>query len=258
MPWEERFVRAFHALHLQRHHEPDRPLHEIYQVSTVNALLEGVLDGQMTYGELYQHGDFGLGTFNALDGEMVAFDGAFWQVKPDGKVQPVAENQQFPFATVLFFNANYQKTLAAPMDLAALEAHINEAIKSPNLFYAVRVDGTFERVRTRTIKRQSEPYPSLLDVAANQVEFELTDVEGTLVGFRFPDFAAGLNLPGYHLHFLTSDHQAGGHVLALELAHGQLAVDDTSSIHVELPTDAAFLAARLDGDRRDDLDKAER
>ncbi len=258
MLWEKRFLRAFHALHQQRRQAPDRPLHEIYQASTVNALLEGVLDGDMTYGELRRHGDFGLGTFNALDGEMVAFDGAFWQVKSDGRVDAVSDDQKFPFATVLFFQATHEETLAGPMDLSALEAHIDAAAPSANLFYAIRVDGMFKSVSTRVVERQAKPYPSLLHVAANQTEFDLTDVDGTLAGFRFPDFAQGLNVPGYHLHFLTRDHTAGGHVRALELTEGHLAVDDTSTIHVELPTDEAFLAAHLGGDRREDLDKAER
>ena len=257
MIWETRVLRAFHALRHQRRHAADRPLHEVYQASTVNALLEGVLDGEMTYGELRRHGDFGLGTFNALDGEMVAFDGEFWQIKSDGRAYPVSDDQKFPFATVMFFEPNHEETLDGLMDLAALEARIDMATPSANLFTAVRVDGVFRSVRTRVVVRQSKPYPSLLDVAANQTEFDLTDVEGTLVGFRFPDFAAGLNLPGYHLHILTRDRTAGGHVQALELMRGRLAVDDTSSFHIELPTDEAFLAAHLGGDRGDDLEKAE-
>ena len=38
---------------------------------------------------LSRYGDFGIGTFNGLDGEMIAFDGAIWQVKSDGKAYRV-------------------------------------------------------------------------------------------------------------------------------------------------------------------------
>ena len=84
------------------------------------------------------------------------------------------------------------------------------------------------------------------------------EVSGTLVGFRFPEFTEGINVPGYHLHFLSEDHRAGGHVLALELERGRLAIDDTSNFHIELPTDGAFLAAELGGDRVEDVKKVEK
>jgi acetolactate decarboxylase len=67
-----------------------------------------------------------------------------------------------------------------------------------------------------------------------------------------------MNVPGYHLHFLSEDRHAGGHVLALELEHGRLAIDDTSNFHIELPTDGAFLAAKLGGDRTGDINKTEK
>lgn len=258
MKMEQRFVRALHALRRHRSHAPDRPLHEVYQASTVNALLEGVLDGEMTYGELGRHGDFGIGTFNALDGEMVAFDGAFWQIRSDGSVSPVSHTQRLPFATVLFFEPVFEQMIEGPIDLLSLEARIDGVVKSPNLFYAVRIDGRFDRVRARSVPRQSKPYPPLDRVAETQPVFDIRDVGGTLAGFRFPDFAEGLNVPGYHLHFLTDDRTAGGHVLSVELAHGHLAVDNTSNIHIELPTDEAFLAARIGGDHSAELRKAEK
>ena len=57
----------------------------LVQTSTIDALLDGVYDGELTYAELSRYGDFGIGTFEGLDGEMIAFDGAIWQVKSDGK-----------------------------------------------------------------------------------------------------------------------------------------------------------------------------
>jgi hypothetical protein len=52
-------------------HDDNERAHEIYQSSTLTARLDAVYDGGLTYAELEEHGDFGLGTFNALDGEMV-------------------------------------------------------------------------------------------------------------------------------------------------------------------------------------------
>jgi acetolactate decarboxylase len=48
------------------------------QVSTIDAILNGLYDGVITYRDLKEHGDFGIGTFEGLDGEMVALDGNFY------------------------------------------------------------------------------------------------------------------------------------------------------------------------------------
>jgi acetolactate decarboxylase len=131
-------------------------------------------------------------------------------------------------------------------------------LASANLFYAIRVDGRFRHVRTRSVPRQSKPYPPLTTVTEDQPCFDLQAVSGTLAGFRFPAFAEGMNVPGYHLHFLSEDRQAGGHVLALQLESGRLAIDDTSNFHIELPTDGSFLAAELGGDRAAEVRKVEK
>jgi acetolactate decarboxylase len=257
-------IRAFDALRSHRHRAgtteaPDvDALHEVFQNSTINALLEGVYDGSMTYGELRRHGDFGLGTFNALDGEMIAFDGDFYQVRSDGKVYPVADDQHTPFATVLFFQPAVQRSLTGPIDFEHLQTVLDGLTEGPNLFYAVRIDGDFTAVTVRSVPRQQKPYAPLAEVAKTQPVFHLGDVRGTLVGFRFPDFARGLNVPGFHLHFLTEDRKAGGHVLDLVLARGALAVDASARFHLELPTDPAFLHADLGHDHGAELDRAER
>jgi len=264
MPSEIPSIRALGAWQAHRRisSAPDPPdasaLHEIFQNSTINALLEGVYDGSMTYAELRRHGDFGLGTFNALDGEMIAFDGGFYQVKSDGIAYPVADGQRTPFATVLFFQPTLRRTLSGPLDYEHLQPLMDGLMEGPNLFYAIRVDGHFAMVKARSVPRQQKPYPPLAEVAKTQPVFRLEDVRGTLAGFRFPDFARGLNVPGFHLHFLTEDRTAGGHVLDLVLAGGELAIDASARFHLELPIDAAFLHADLAHEPGEALDQAER
>jgi acetolactate decarboxylase len=131
-------------------------------------------------------------------------------------------------------------------------------MEGPNLFYAVRVDGHFASVTTRSVPRQDRPYPPLVEVAKTQPVFRLEEVSGTLAGFRLPDLVRGLNVPGFHLHFLTADRQAGGHVLDLVLTRGELAIDTSARFHLELPTDPTFLHADLGRDRGEALDQAER
>jgi hypothetical protein len=127
---------------------------ELYQTSLMSALLAGVYVGEMTYGEIRKHGDLGLGTFNELDGEMVRFEGTFHQLRSDGSARPVTPDQKTPFAVVTFFKAEKDLDLPQPMTKTDLLALIEKATVA-NLFTAVRVDGTFDEVRTRTVTRQS-------------------------------------------------------------------------------------------------------
>jgi len=75
----------------------------VFQSSTINTLLKGIYDGDVTFGELKRNGDFGLGTFNALDGEMIGLAGTFYQIKADGVAYPVEDSVKTPFAGVSFF-----------------------------------------------------------------------------------------------------------------------------------------------------------
>ena len=267
MVYEETFIRFLHALTRHRQ-QPSKgyspvaadeadPLHQVYQRSTVNALLEGVFDGDLTYEEVRRHGDFGLGTFNGLDGEMIAFDGAFFQIRADGKVYPVDDVQKTPFVTVLFFRPSATETIDIGMNFISFCQYMDELVGTTNVFYAIRIDGMFETIETRSVPRQVAPYPRLVDVAADQPVFRFENITGTIAGFRFPDFAQGFNVPGYHLHFLSDDRQAGGHVLDFYLQHGELAIDHTSNFQVELPRDGAFLSADLDEDHEEELRQAE-
>ena len=259
MQIEERFVQFLHALGLQRgratgrhdavaDHEHDH-VHEVFQASTINALLEGVYDGEISYGTLREHGDFGLGTFNGLDGEMIALDGEFYQIRADGKVYPVADEQKTPFAVVQYFEPDVHRPIHTELDFAGLQSYLQNLLPTTNFFYAIRVIGRFPYVHTRSVPRQHKPYPPLTEIAKRQPEFELFDVTGTLIGFRFPDYAQGFNVPGYHLHFLTEDKTAGGHVLDFRMTHGELALDHTTQFHLELPDSAEFAQANLDKDQ---------
>lgn len=230
----------------------------LYQVSTLGALVEGVYDGNLAVGELKKHGDLGLGTFDAMDGEMVMLDGRVYRVGADGKAEEVGDGETTPFATVTFFEADHTGSLEGPFDLAHLEEMLDTVLPTKNIPYAVKIEGAFARVKTRSIPRQTKPYPRLAEVAAKQPTFEFQKVEGTLVGFRCPRYAKGLNLPGWHLHFLTADRTAGGHVLELVTDKVRFAIDYTFAIHVALPKGGAFWEADLGGDKSADLERAEK
>ena len=197
-------------------------------------------DGDTTIGEITERGDFGLGTLDGLDGEMVELDGHVYQIRTDGVAYLVADGAESPFAVVTFFAPDDTLELARPMDCEAVEAFIDDHLPTANIPYAIKIDGAFDRVKARSVPKQAKPFRPLADVIAEQVIFEFTDVEGTIVGFRLPGYMAGANAAGYHLHFITSDRLAGGHVLECQVADVRVEIDYTDEWYVELPSSEDF------------------
>ena len=217
--------------------EQDRDV--LFQVSTLEALLEGRYEGVMTYNEVKAHGTFGLGTFEALDGEMIALDDGIYQVKADGVAYRVDDAMTTPFAAVTFFEADAVASFEAAMDCAQLEAGIDRLLPSEAIPYAIKVEGQFTSVTTRSVARQEKPYPGLVEALAEQVEFRLEEVAGTMVGFRLPGYMEGANVVGYHFHFLTADRRAGGHVLGCQSERVEVSLDDIGGWYLALPGDEA-------------------
>jgi acetolactate decarboxylase len=232
--------RLIHALDVERLRRDDleaeaREPGSIFQTSTLDALLGGAYDGDVTFADLAARGDLGLGTLDGLDGEMIAVDGSFYRAGTDGSVRPIAPDERTPFAVVTPFAPDVAADVEGPLDHAGLLERIESLVADRALCYAVRFDGRFERVHARSVPRQRRPYPRFSQVAARQVEFDLDGLAGTLVGFRFPDYAQGLNVPGYHLHVISEDRSRGGHVLDCRVLEGRIRVDHSSRLHMELP-----------------------
>ena len=235
------------------------PREVLTQVSTLQALLDGVYDGVMPVGILKQKGDLGIGTLEGLDGELIILDGAAYQVQADGKVYAVSDDQKTPFASVTYFDADRTAALEPDMDFAEMQQFLGEWLPTENLFYAVKIEGTFSYVKTRAVPGQSKPYPPFLEVTRHQPEFEFTEVSGTIVGFRYPPYVSGVNMVGYHLHFLTDDKSAGGHLMDLEVKEGTVSIDDTPGFLMVLPDEGSdFYQIDLSDDRQEQLEEAEK
>jgi acetolactate decarboxylase len=230
--------------------------HTLYQVSTAGALVEGLYQGAVSVGMVREHGDFGLGTFEDLDGEMVVLDGHVFRVSSSGEVHEVPDAATTPFAVVTRFGDPEAQLLDAVPDLAGLTAAVDTMRESANVFFAVRVDGHFDTLHVRAACRTAPGVP-LAVATEHQAEFELDDVDGTLVGFWSPPYASGVEVAGYHLHFLTDDRRAGGHVLDCRGRDLQVRVQEESDVHLALPDTSAFRGADLTRDPTADLDRAE-
>jgi acetolactate decarboxylase len=260
LPIDTALVGALHVEYLGRRDLPwSHPLHHaLFQTSTIDALLDGNYDGDVSFAELQEHGDFGLGTLDALDGEMIAFDGNFYQIRADGRVYPIDGETNTPFAVVTVFEPQSSQTLDRMTDLASLCTRVDRLVGDASVCCSVRVDGRFEHVKTRSVPCQRKPYPPLVDVVRKQPVFELADVQGTLVGFRFPDYAQGLNVAGYHFHFITADRSAGGHVLQCRITSGELRIDHEADLRVELPSGVSLPVPDQTAAKRETLDRIER
>ncbi|NCT56390.1 MAG: acetolactate decarboxylase [Legionella sp.] len=230
--------------------------HTLFQLSTSAALVQGVYQGCATVAHVKTQGDFGLGTYEALNGEGLMLDGHVFQARSDGVVVEPDDASQVPFWVSTWFVSDRAAKLSKVSNWDELCSQINKLRRSDNLFYAIRIEGVFERILYR-VACQSSPGTDLVSATNQQAEFRLEHVEGTLLGFWSPEYAKSFNIPGYHLHFLSSNHQHAGHVLDISGKNLKLKIMDINKMMITLPESDAFLHADLSIDPAEALSQAE-
>lgn len=234
---DDRLVGALHLRALTRSgllHEARRE-HTVLQAGTIAALMDGHYDGDLRIGDLLSRADLGVGTIQHLDGELVIVDGEAWVAHADGTVEAVSPDTKTPFLVACRFVRGTSRHVDEPLRFDALCEALDELAPPGEPVVAVRVDGSFADVRLRSVHAQVPPYPPLREVVAHQTEWTVEHASGSVVGFRFPDATSGVEVPGYHVHFLSDDRAHAGHVLGLVLVDGLLAVDGEHELHVEVP-----------------------
>lgn len=234
----------------------ETPVHTLFQVSTSGALVQGIYERAVSSTFLLNYGDFGLGTFDNLDGEMVVLDGIIYQVRSDGAAIRIVDDTGTPFAVVVHFLPDQDQTIEGASSFGELTKICDQYRDSENLFYAFRIDGHFEHVRTRAMKATLDGLP-LAQAAAIQPEFDFEDISGTLVGLWSPTFSSSLNIAGYHFHFLSEDRTRGGHLLECTGKNLRVLVERLNEFHLSLPESEEFLRADLTKDTAKDLAYAE-
>jgi acetolactate decarboxylase len=230
--------------------------HSLFQVSTSNALAQGVFAGAVTVGELRRHGDFGLGTFAGLDGELIMIEGACFRAAAGGDIEAVDDEREVPFALVTRFVADLDTVLESSSTLAEMAGRLDALRPSQNLFAGIRVDATLDSVALRAAC-PARPGEGLLEATRHQSEYTVDDATGTLVGFWAPEYARAVGVPGYHFHFISDDRRVGGHVLDLVGGPLHVGMQVESGLHLAIPETAAFLAADLSGEHGAEIEAAE-
>jgi acetolactate decarboxylase len=230
----------------------------VTQVSTIDALLAGVYDGHLTCGELLRYGDTGIGTFDRLEGEMLVTDGVVYQIKVDGKVYEPSSDVLTPFAAVVDFEPDKFIGIDHPMSYTEFKQEIDRQCPNKNNFYAIQTYGTFAHMKTRSVPAQEKPYPPLVEVVKEQAIFEMKDISGKIVGFRCPPYVKGVNVPGYHLHFISDDKETGGHILDFTVNEGSIEIDTCNRFLMLLPEEGSdFGRVDLSVDSSEELEKVE-
>lgn len=259
MTFEERMVRSLHvgtmsAADLTGGHDH----RTLFQASTIAALLEGRYEGDVTFEALARQGDTGLGTLNHLDGEMIALDGEFFRADVNGIVTRIPPEEKTPFAVVVEFDPDRTVEVEGPVGMREALSALDHDDDGPGPVTALRIDGEFERVEARSVPRQEKPFRPLAEVVEDQNVFTFGPCEGSLVGFRFPDWSEGIEVAGYHLHFIDRDRKRGGHVLDFTMLGGTARIESSSDLNVELPPGVELGGEEVAAEVHAAIEKAER
>ncbi len=231
--------------------------HKVFQVSTFSALLNGVYDGDFKVKSLREFGDFGIGTVNNLDGELIAVQGEYYHIDPKGYLKPASSRLMTPFASVCFFEPQKTFMVRNIKDIHALQEAIEDKFYNVNAPYAFRIDGTFTRLNLRSLKPQSKPFVKFTEAVKEQYEFQLQNVKGSLVAFWYPMYLSGVNVPILHLHFAAEDRKRGGHVIDLEFNTATVKMMEMNNIEIQLPSTRSFSKADLEGDHTQTIKRVE-
>ena len=206
----------------------------VFQYSTLHQILIGNYDGNIDLRELKQHGDLGLGTFNGLNGEMVYVDGSFYRIDVDGNAHTPPSDTLSPFAVIAELKPDQSIYIETSMSCINLKKLINSKIESKDKIYAIKISGTFDTVITRSIDKQKKPYPDLKTAQLGEKKLRQKNVEGDMVGFRFPSYYTEINVPKYHFHFISQDKTRGGHVLSCNVSNANIYIDEKAGLNIKL------------------------
>jgi acetolactate decarboxylase len=217
-----------------------------FQSSPVVAILSGVMNDDFTVGEITKHGNFGLGTFNGIDGEMIVLDGKIYRVDNNGKVTVPNQLTRTPFVSVTYFHADTVIMINDSLSLKQLLDYLDKNFKLKNLIYAIKISGKFNYIESRSEAKQTQRYSNLVDVLKRQSVFKFKNIDGTMVGFKVPDYMQGVNIPGYHFHFLSRDKKSGGHILDCISGNIKVEIETLNNFELKFPANDEFHNAEFE------------
>ncbi|WP_295731861.1 acetolactate decarboxylase [uncultured Limosilactobacillus sp.] len=214
-------------------------MNTLYEHGTLAMLMARNLAGTITLQELLKHGSYGLGTFEGLDGEVMILDNEVYQADSTGNVHHITDmSKTLPFASV-HFPQKPRDVALKDLDFKLLNGAFVHDHQLQNVFAALKLHGTLSEVLIRIAPKQVRPYPSLLEVAQGQPTFTAQDISGTIFGYYAPSAFGSVTAAGWHLHFISDDHQFAGHLLsfAAPQMNGNYEVFDQLDQHFPIHND---------------------
>ena len=214
----------------------------LVQASTLNALMLGNFDETVSVRDFLHHADTGIGTYTGLDGEAIFEDGVAYKATADGRVVVMKPEDGVAFGTVAKFDESVPvHEMAGITDIAAMKNALEPYVGgNKNIFYMIKAKGEFKTMHVRNCFACEKPYPTLSEVAQNQREFHYENTRGTVIAVYCPAYVNGINLPGWHFHYLSGDKKQGGHILGLSADRLELKVNRIERFDLTLPTNPEF------------------
>ncbi|UYZ35653.1 acetolactate decarboxylase [Clostridium beijerinckii] len=207
----------------------------IFQVSTLEALLAGSLDGFISIKDLKTKGDFGIGGITGLDGAIVVLDGKWYHCKDDCRIFSVNDNEKSPKFMISSFKTDKIIDINKEINYEGMKKIINSERPTPNIMYAVKIEGKFNNIKFKVYPKQNKPYPMGSLIARSKRERILENVKGTLVGYLMPNHLLDITSVEYHLHFVSEDKMYGGHLIDFELSEGNVHLDYKHNLQLVVP-----------------------
>lgn len=199
-------------------------------------------EGTTTLEEMRSWGDFGVGALEGFKAELV-IDGEPYAVTSDGVPRPVADDELGLYTVITHFEAEQRSELEGPVTCDELTRTVLPALlPDPDAMYALRIDGHFSQAQPRSFRGWDPPYPSaLVLITTGEVRFDLADVSGSIIAYYFPPGASsfcslGANCAqeGFHLHFITDDGRAGGHLLSCVAESGDVSISPIHELNLRM------------------------
>lgn len=187
-------------------------MNDLYQYSTMGALVGGMFEGQFKMKDVLETGNYGIGTMDGLNGELIILEGKPYLIESTGTVRAVQHEELTPFASVMHFEPTKTLHFNEALTKAQLDEILLKEMQGMNYFHAVKISGKFKLIKARSVKKQQPPFKKLVEAVKEQGYFDFENTTGTLFGFYTPHFIQGIGVGGYHVHYLSDDLTQGGHV----------------------------------------------
>lgn len=218
----------------------------LYQHSYFLAINHGLYDGTISVRDLMQYGHFGIGTFHALEGELVLIEGEFYHCTQGIKTRIANVDDRLPWAAISNFTESVKiGSLRDITDFKGLEVGLFKLMETLNYPFLFHIEGIFENITLGSVPKQKKPYPKIEEIINNSVIVETGEIKAQLVGFYAPEFMFPMKGKGFHFHCLAENQRFGGHVLELRIKETSVKFECITEIKFELPKNETYQKAQF-------------